>query len=258
MSFYRSTTSYKLTGKILIVPIVSVANVAQLAADLFIASLNLDRVGVFDPKYLVPAVGAREDDAPGITTPLELFGSDSSNLAIVQQRSPVLKSFKQNFCDDLLKFIETSGVSAVIFLGGVDMSNRTDSQMLTPTTYIQPSASQSLASTPLKSLTTLPIPPYFSPVPQFLQTESDSSAVPFIPGGGLARRILSSVPSSWQIPTVCLLQYVMEGDNRADAHLLALVVAKVLEKSVPTPEWTQPTSWGHGLFGTPHDQTLYG
>lgn len=49
----------------------SVGNVAQLAADLLIASLKLDRVGVFDPRHLVPVVGAREDGAAGLTTPIE-------------------------------------------------------------------------------------------------------------------------------------------------------------------------------------------
>lgn len=38
--------------------------------------------------------------------------------------------FKQQFSDTLLKFIRSSGVSAVIFMGGVDTSDRTDTQML--------------------------------------------------------------------------------------------------------------------------------
>lgn len=82
--------------------------------------------------------------------------------------------------------------------------------------------------------------------------------MPFIPGGGIAYRLLSSIPDSWQIPTVCLLQYAMEGDNRSDAQLLATVAAKALGSTTVISTWTQPTAWGHGLFGTPHDQTLYG
>lgn len=50
---------------------VSVANVPQLAVDLLIASLGLEQIGIFDPKDLIPVVGAREDKAPGVTTPLE-------------------------------------------------------------------------------------------------------------------------------------------------------------------------------------------
>jgi proteasome assembly chaperone 2 len=50
---------------------VSTANVGQLAADLLIASLTLDRIGTFDSRDLVPVIGAREDGGEGITTPLE-------------------------------------------------------------------------------------------------------------------------------------------------------------------------------------------
>lgn len=87
--------------------------------------------------------------------------------------------------------------------------------------------------------------------------------VPFIPGGGLTRRILSSVPEKWSTPVLSLLQFVFEGDNRADAQLLASVVSKVFD-ALPTDkrgseiDWKQPKSWDAGLFGTPHDQTLYG
>ncbi len=49
----------------------SVANVAQLAADLLIASLALKRVGIFDARDLIPVVGGREEGEEGVTTPLE-------------------------------------------------------------------------------------------------------------------------------------------------------------------------------------------
>ncbi|KAI9569646.1 PAC2 family-domain-containing protein [Boletus coccyginus] len=259
MSFYRPLNStYKLPGRVLLVPVVSVGNVAQLAADLLIASLKLDRVGVFDPKYLVPVVGAREDGTAGLTTPIELFGQANSKIAVIQQRSPVLKSFKQQFSDTLLEFIRSSGVSAVIFMGGVDTSDRTDTQMLTPTTFIQPPVSPPLEGGPLASLADLPIPPYSSPLSRDLRSEGSSWHVPFIPGGGIAHRLLSSIPNSWQIPTVCLLQYAMEGDNRPEAQLLAAVAAKALGNITVISTWMQPKAWAHGLFGTPHDQTLYG
>ncbi|KAG6369546.1 PAC2 family-domain-containing protein [Boletus reticuloceps] len=261
MSFFRPlNTTYKLSGRVILVPVVSVGNVAQLAADLLIASLKLDRVGVFDPKYLVPVVGAREDSdgTDGLTTPIELFGEASNTIAVIQQRSPVLKSSKQQFTDTLLEFIRNSGVSAVIFMGGVDTSDRTDSQMHTPTTFILPPVSPPLDGGPLASLTDLPVPPYSSPLPRDLRSEGSSWPVPFIPGGGITYRLLSSIPDSWQIPTVGLLQYAMEGDNRLDAQLLATVAAKALGSTAVISTWTQPTAWVHGLFGTPHDQTLYG
>ena len=52
-------------------PIVSTANVPQLAVDLLITSLALEQIGVFDSRDLVPVVGGREDGDEGITLPLE-------------------------------------------------------------------------------------------------------------------------------------------------------------------------------------------
>lgn len=37
---------------------------------------------------------------------------------------------------------------------------------------------------------------------------------------------------------------------------MAAVVAKVL--SLEVQEWRVPDSWKQGLFGAPHEQTLYG
>lgn len=91
-------------------PVVSTANIAQLAADLLIASFSLRVIGVFDSRDLVPVVGGREDGEEGISTPLEcelrnsfsrishsvnqrsltVFGSEGCDIVVVQQRSPVL------------------------------------------------------------------------------------------------------------------------------------------------------------------------
>jgi len=230
--------------------------------DLLINSLSLKQIGVFDTKDLVPVVGGREDGEEGITIPLELYGKDGVGIVIIQQRSPIMKSRKEEFTESLLGFIQSSGFSACVFLSGVDMSNRTDTQMLTPTYYIHPPNTPPLASSPLSSISQLPIPEYTSPL-QHLQSNKDEGSVPFIPGGGLTRRFLSSIlrpktTKAWAIPTVSLLQFVVEGDNRADANLLAAVVAKVLAADTLISEWKQPISWIQGLFGTVHDQSLYG
>lgn len=161
------------------------------------------------------------------------------------------------------------------------MSNRTDAQMLyvisfikdvlhyhgirlifissrTPTYHIHPPNTPPLGGSSLSSLTQLPIPKYTSPVMQHPQATTNEGSIPFIPGGGLTRRFLSSLPSTWATPTVSLLQFVVEGDNRADANLLAVVTAKVVGMDRLVREWKQPTSWKQGLFGTVHDQSLYG
>lgn len=263
--FYSSSEGI-LKGKILITPIVSTANVGQLAADLLISSLDLHRIGIFNPRDLVPVVGAREDDEPGVTTPLELYGRHDANVVVIQQRSPVLKSRKDEFISNLYSFIQTSEFSAVVFLSGMDTSNRTDEQMFIPTYKLVPPGTPSWDSSPLATFAQLPLPTYtyISQQPlSHLREGEITTAVPFIPGGGLTRRILSSFPQGLSTPVLSLLQFVFEGDNRADAQLLASVVSKLFNapstgNGQTEVKWKQPKSWNGGLFGTPHDQTLYG
>lgn len=142
MSFYHPIAPFNLHGKTLVVvstvpyclcsskmarsgsgalipltrqPVVSTANIAQLAVDLLIASLSLRVIGVFDSRDLVPVVGGREGEEEGISTPLEcefsnsqshlynsrslrglrhhpltVFGSEGCDVVVIQQRSPVL------------------------------------------------------------------------------------------------------------------------------------------------------------------------
>jgi len=249
----------QLSGKTLIVPVVSTANVSQLAADLLIASFSLERIGICDSSCLVPVVGSREEGL-GVSTPLELYGKDGLDIVVLQQRSPALKSRKHEFIHDLLEFIQTSGVASALFLSGVDLSNRTDSQMITPTYQIRPLNATALSSTPLARLATLPIPEYSSPVSSqypLQRTDESEPDVPFIPGGSLTRRILQTLSKSQSsVPTAAILQFVLEGDNRADAALLASVVVAVLGLSIGG--FKEPRSWKQGLFGAPPDQTLYG
>jgi len=232
--------------------VVSTANVSQLAVDLVISTLGLQLVGLFDARDVVPVVGARDDGRQGITTPLELYGKEGLDVVIVQQRSPVLKDRKNEFVKDILTFIQSSSFSAVLLLSGVDMSDRTDIQMMTPTYLIHPPNTPAWGSTPLNSLTQLPIPKYTSPVSQ-----QGDDQVPFIPGGGLTKRILSSLPQPWNTPIASILQFVLEGDNRGDARLMASVVVKIVGLDGDL-EWKEPASWERGLFGAPQDQSLYG
>ncbi|KAJ3537288.1 hypothetical protein NMY22_g5650 [Coprinellus aureogranulatus] len=222
MSFVYPTASVNLAGKILVVPIVSTANVAQLAADLLVATLSLRQIAILDPSYCIPVVGGREDGVKGVTTPLELFSSSESKIVVIQQRSPVL----------------------------VKQSRKQE----TPTYQIRlPQFHMSLLGTGLQNLEQLPIPVYRSQ-----GSEAENPSTPFIPGGGLTRRILNSIPEGWAIPAASLLQFVLEGDNAADAAMLASAVVGVLELTIPNGQLKAPTSWKAGLFGSPHDQSLYG
>jgi len=121
----------------------------------------------------------------------------------------------------------------------------------------------SLASTALAAIDRIPTYTYarsqsdIGIQPQKIASDK-SLDIPNTPGGGLTRRFLASIPKDWTIPTACILEFVMEGDNRADAVQLANVVVQSLGLSPQMKGWKEPESWSIGLFGSPPDQTLYG
>jgi proteasome assembly chaperone 2 len=67
------TTKPSFERSILLLPLVSLGNVPQLAADLIIASLEMRCIGVFDARDHVPMIGSRDDDCKDLPffTPLE-------------------------------------------------------------------------------------------------------------------------------------------------------------------------------------------
>jgi len=238
--------------------VVSTANLAQLAADLLICTLNLERIGFLDDSLLIPAAGARDrpegGDGGGISTSLELFGRSDLDVVIIQQRSPVLKSHKDAFVASLTSWIRESQFKSALFLTGLDLSDRRDAQMGTPTYHLFHSSSQP-QSHPEFDLSQ--IPPYKpSPTPSSLSgdqsnTGSDANTRVYLPGAGLTSRFLSSLsdPTVSSTTPLVILQYVLEGDNRLDAHLLARRVLQVLRLSKRDEmEIREPVSW-KGLFG---------
>jgi len=213
-----------------------------------IATLSLSRIGIFDPKYHVPVVGGREDNLPGITTPIELFGKKDVDFVVIQQRSPVLKAQKEKFVSALLEFAKEVGFKAILFVSGVDATNRTDSQMHIPLYHLLPNSSTSLDQSTIKLLTALPR----------YSTPFSNDKLPNLPGAGLTKRILTSIPEEWIIQSGTLIWMGMEGDNREDAGMVAAVIAKILSVDGIIKEWKEPESWKQGLFGTPNDSTLFG
>lgn len=252
----------------LVLPIISKGNVGQLACDLLIASLSLERIGFLDASALVPVVGARENGAKGVSTPLEVFSKSGCKLVVVQQRSPVLKSHKTQFIRSLLSWIRTSAFESVILLAGMDTTNRSDAHMHTPTYTLTPPASPSppasMASV-LSMIETYTVKES-KPFGDDSSAPSDPPAVPLIPGAGLTRRLFTSLPeaandygtgsATWSVPIVALLQYAFEGDNRGDAGMLLAIVNKLLDLQIQAVK--EPESWHRGLYGSAHDGSLFG
>src|ERR1700761_4586542 len=110
-----------------------------------------------------------------------------------------------------------------------------------------------MASSP-KPIDLSGLPPF---APGLRPAESDKLTKIRMPGSGLTRRILDA-PALANVPRAAIVQFVMEGDNRIDAHNLARCLFRALRlvKEMDKPI-TEPESW-KGVFGSMNDQTLFG
>ena len=149
----------------------------------------------------------------------------------------MLETLKQSLSSDFQQLLPTSLLKS------------------TPIYQIVPSGFDLSSSKRLAGVTQLPI--YEFP-DSTSEGNLNQKSIPLVPGGGLTRRILSSdlLPSS--IAVACILQFVLEGDNREDAALMASAVNQLLGLKISPSQWKHPESWNQGLFGTPHDQSIFG
>ncbi|KAB5593166.1 Proteasome assembly chaperone 2 [Ceratobasidium theobromae] len=179
---------------------------------------------------------------------MELFGLPGGDIFVLQQRSPVLKDRKGDFITKMQEMVESSGFGSVLYLVGSDQSARSDAQMGSIHYHIlaKHTTRDSIVTTPLASLLDLPL------LGQ-TQENQDTKENTIIPGAGLARRFLNTPGTT---PRIALVQYIAEGDNIPDAHAMAAMVAKLLK--IDVKDWKQPASWNFAMYGTPHDQQLFG
>ncbi|WVR03524.1 hypothetical protein IAU60_000516 [Kwoniella sp. DSM 27419] len=257
-----------LMGATLIVPAVSLGNVPQLTSDLLIASLGMRRVGFVGKGDTVAPFAGRGDDGEIVTGGLELYGQEGSELYVLQQRAPTLKSRKDEHVELLRDFIASHGFSFALLLTSLDAASQDDAQLLTPHQRIVPPSSHGPSSPHQQRLESL-LPPLrlnLSPDTPYRSPESSSSAAPyppFLPAAGLTRRLLAALSQS-QVIHGAITAWCVEGDNRGDATSLAGSVLAVLGIGNEV-ELREPPSWD-GLFGTTsgwsggqgQDSELYG
>ncbi|ORX34713.1 hypothetical protein BD324DRAFT_634592 [Kockovaella imperatae] len=192
-----------LRDKILIIPSVSLANLPQLAVDLIIASRELNRIGyVGSGDTVAPLLGYSDMGEGLVSGGLEAYSRPGCEFVVLQQRSPVLKSRKDQHVDLLHSFITSHAFAGVIILSSLDAANQNDAQLLTPHQLIlPPTADRSCLPIPLQELANLPplsltIDPSSPSQPSPPSAHNPTHYPPFIPGGGLTRRLLTSLHAS--------------------------------------------------------------
>jgi proteasome assembly chaperone 2 len=241
-----------LKGFTLILPCVSIGSVPQLAVDVLLRSENGRRflndeepvhVCDLDPRFCLPFVGSSSSSTP--RTALQVYAFPKARLAVVQQRSPVLKSHKHAFVDDLSAWIIRRGIGECLVLASADAALRGDEELRQSNPLWVVHADNKAQSRLSDSLSTL-LPRYTA-----ANDATSSSYPPPMSSAGLASRLLRRSVRDWP-STSALLVFSAEGDNRAEAMLMAAAVlrATTSKQLDSTHKLVEPEDW-RSLFGAP-------
>jgi proteasome assembly chaperone 2 len=133
------------------------------------------------------------------------------------------QSRKQAHVDLLINFIQSYKFSAIIILTTLDSAAATtEDHLLSPLQLLLPPSTSSRLPTDLAERLAR-IPPYVPPTPS-----TDSPYPPFLPNGGLTRRLLTTLQANSSIPHATLAYWCAEADNRPDAFRYAGIVTYLL------------------------------
>jgi len=241
MEYYPDTptsqTYAQFSGATLVLPCLTIGNVGQLALDLLISTFEIPRVGFLDHPYVLPMVGndAFTPNGSGVlTTSLELFFDKPHDLALIQQRAPVVKGRSKDFAESVRKWAISQGFARVILLYSADASYRRDYQMgARQRRYFGA------------------IPPRSSHSQESLELERETFDITLRPGS-LSRTLFDGFEAA-SLPVTGLAVFCNEGDNIPDAidmadwltdilKLLAIPTYEGQQKGGPV-EWKFPNSW---------------
>ncbi|ODV88057.1 hypothetical protein CANARDRAFT_26218 [[Candida] arabinofermentans NRRL YB-2248] len=270
-------TLNKLTNSQLVLPLVSIGNISQLAIDLLIHNISdIELVGRLDDLYLYPFASPIDysiNDSPkkGISSALEIYFSESHNLTLLQQRSPILPGFTSKFITELIQpFISNVQFSKVVILQSNDQGLKIDkyadnrfqiwSNDLTKNFELLEIQEKSNIGLTTKASEISTVGEYLVNILEGIQSsplgKNSTSSFELIeslnPGSSIN---LSDVDpkqkpalSSTSSPELIILSiFVYEGDNTDDAELLANQVLN-LSSIKQISQWQTPKSWA-GVYG---------
>ncbi|CAI9104425.1 OLC1v1003093C1 [Oldenlandia corymbosa var. corymbosa] len=264
----------------LVLPALSVGNVGQLAVDLLISSLRAERIGYLDDPNVLPGVGnnAYSPSPPGdLTLPLEVYCSKPHGLALIQQRSPVIKGSMIDFAKNLAKFAAANQKKHVIILSSLDFMQWKNIDMSSGLQQIYYLSSSNIDGTDddcekrgMKRL------PEYNPSNwrwEYLHSIGEKNPAedhdfPFEDLGeedyypSLPFAALFSCFKAQGIKATCIFCYCSEGDNTPHAFSVAGAASRILNLGLEDVQgetnsrWIVPFSW-KSVYGPPADAALF-
>eukprot|EP00249_Psilotum_nudum_P010832 c22798_g1_i1 orf=199-1044(+) len=281
MEFFPSGSSKHAPGlqaTTLILPSLCIGNVGQLAVDLLISSLQVEKVGFLDDPHVLPCVGNDPfgPEANGeLTVALEVFEDPDHNLRIVQQRSPVVKGAMLKFAKNLALWAYNSGIKEVVILSGLDSGKASRHAIERPQIHYISSTNDdgtdeecihlgwrnleqfSPSDDAWKQLESLSLKERVEDGEPFQVPLSDEAYFPGMPFASLF-----SCCKAQGMKVTCILCFCSEGDNVPDAFFLAEAVSNMLHLPYRgtygerLSKWVAPLSWGT-VYGPPPDQCIF-
>ncbi|XP_065078032.1 proteasome assembly chaperone 2-like [Ochlerotatus camptorhynchus] len=241
---FKFTKDVTFAGYTLLLPSVSVGNVAQLATDLLIETLKLEKIGLLWHPALIPIVGppAYDHDKDRITTTAELYVSEEHKLLVLQIRSPLVGALQADLLGKLTDFVRDRQLAEVIVLSS-SFAHENHQVGARPYKYMANEKFLSHHSGAVEKL-------------QWNQLEGN-----VIHGGGYAVKLLNAC-SEKDVAGFVLFTYVSEGDNTVDAVQLVSLVDQLKKPLLPREEdgvkikLAIPSSWKH-LFGNAPPVNVY-
>jgi len=262
-------------GYTFVVPAVSVGNVGQLAADLVISTLQMNKAGIIYDDSITPVVGndpyggcfssrvsklhlATENGVSSpspstLMTSCELYESPPHRLVVLQLRSPLIRGRHASFRKKLIDFIKEKRFGRVLLLGSTHAHERIDAQLHGDQFRFVATSSFSTKSNFGDALSKLS----WTELEKRENREENcvKDVNPYLPGGGISKQLILACERE-SIPALALIVFCSEGDNVPESFLLVNRLndlANIVEGQ--KPNWSIPGSWS-ALFGNPAENEL--
>lgn len=236
--------------KYLIIPSVSVGNIGQLAIDLLISSLQLEKIGTVWSTALIPIIGTDpyNTNSDLLSTACELYTSPGGNFVVLQIRSGIDKKYAKVFLSNLCELIQEHKFREVILLTSCFAFEKHNIQS-SPFRYIANEAMLSEHSDKFQSLGWVALE-------KNANNSANDAALYTINGGGFALKLFQELTCR-KIKTLLIMKYCSEGDNVPDS----LDIVKYLDDYLRmfdnlNQQITFPPSWDL-LFGGPPPIGIY-
>lgn len=224
-----------------LLPSIAVGNVAQLAIDLLIATIEMKRIGSGWHSGIMNIFGppAYQHDKINKTTSIEIYYHEYKKLFAFQFRAPLVTSLTKDFHNELINFIKNAKFKNILILSSAHAYEK-----------------------------------HFIEAPQFEYITTDKfininkeciekqNWLKFngekIYGGGNGKKLFELCAEN-DICTFLLFKYVSEGDNSSDAsELLAEInnLYKIFDNKNGRIKLTVPISW-NCLYGNEPPELIF-